>query len=166
MRHNPQLAHYGELQQTRTCQLSLASECHPLMKERHCRGRRPGSRNLRSQNDDSNFVTSSAIHHGPPAVSGPPDLNNTDMPVLPSGRISSCLRLIFIWVSFCRYCLNQSYHVSTGRPVKMLPCYAPIYHTSTPSTSNLCPSSLRDSFPNVGHGSLIPRSSCSSSQRP
>lgn len=42
----------------------------------------------------------------------------------------------------------------------------PMNHISTPRTSNFLPSSLSGSFPNVGHESLIPFASPSSSQRP
>ena len=43
---------------------------------------------------------------------------------------------------------------------------APTYHTSTSRTSNLDPSSLKGSLPNVGHVSLIPLSRVSSSHSP
>ncbi|KAJ8606416.1 hypothetical protein MRB53_040999 [Persea americana] len=42
----------------------------------------------------------------------------------------------------------------------------PMYHTSTPMTSNFLPSSLNGSLPNVGQVSEMPLSSESSSQRP
>lgn len=42
----------------------------------------------------------------------------------------------------------------------------PMYHISTPSTSNLCPSSLSGSLPNVGHCSDTPFSRLPSTHSP
>lgn len=44
--------------------------------------------------------------------------------------------------------------------------HEPMYHNSTPMTSNLVPSSLSGSLPNVGHVADTPFSRLSSSQRP
>ena len=48
----------------------------------------------------------------------------------------------------------------------MIYSYTPMYHSSTPMTSNFLPSSLRGSLPNVGHVSETPFSRLSSSHRP